>query len=81
MDLEDVMAWRNGEMVLSNGTVAELMNEISRWYDMDIEYAGAVPKKQFYGSLRRDVPLSTVLNALKAYGVNTKVEGKKIIVQ
>jgi transmembrane sensor len=80
-DLEDVIAWRNGEMVLTNGTVTEVMNEISRWYDMDIEYAGAVPDKQFYGSIRRDVPLSTVLNALKAYGVETKLEGKKIIVQ
>lgn len=81
VDLDDVMAWRNGEMVLSNGSVQEIMNEISRWYDMDIEYAGAVPNKQFYGSVQRDVPLSTVLHALEAYGVQTKVEGKKIIVQ
>ena len=81
VDLDDVMAWRNGEMVLTSGSVQEIMNEISRWYDMDIEYAGAVPNKQFYGSVQRDVPLSTVLHALEAYGVQTKVEGKKIIVQ
>ena len=80
-DPDDVMAWRNGEMALSSGSVKEVMNEISRWYDMDIEYAGAVPNKQFYGSVRRDVPLSTVLHALEAYGVQTKVDGKKIIVQ
>ncbi len=81
VDLDDVMAWRNGEMVLTSGSVQEIMNEISRWYDMDIVYAGAIPDKQFYGSVQRDVPLSTVLHALEAYGVQTKVEGKKIIVQ
>lgn len=81
VDLDDVMAWRNGEMVLTSGSVQEIMNEISRWYDMDIVYTGAIPDKQFYGSVQRDVPLSTVLHALEAYGVQTRVEGKKIIVQ
>lgn len=81
VDVDKVMAWRYGKMSLTDVSVQQLMSEISRWYDVDIEYAGAVPSKQFYGSIRRDVPLSTVLHALEAYGVNTKIEGKKIIVQ
>ncbi len=81
VDVDKVMAWRYGKMALTDVSVQQLMSEISRWYDVDIEYAGAVPDKQFYGSIRRDVPLSTVLNALRAYGVETKIEGKKIIVQ
>jgi transmembrane sensor len=80
-DIDKVMAWRNGKMALTDVSVKQLMTEISRWYDVDIEYVGTVPNKQFYGSIHRDVPLSTVLNALKAYGVETKVERKKIIVQ
>ncbi len=76
------MAWRNGRLLaITDVSVRQLMSEISRWYDVDIEYIGTVPDKQFYGTIRRDVPLSTVLHALEAYGVQTKVEGKKIIVQ
>lgn len=81
VNVDKVMAWRNGKIAITDVSVQQLMTEISRWYDMDIEYAGAVPEKQFYGSIRRDVPLSTVLHALEAYGVQTKIEGKKIIVQ
>ncbi len=81
VDLDKVMAWRNGKMVFTDVSVRQLMTEISRWYDVDIEYSGSVPNKQFYGSVSRNVPLSTVLKALKTYGVETKVEGKKIIVQ
>jgi transmembrane sensor len=81
VDIDKVMAWRNGKISLTDVSVKQLMTEISRWYDVDIEYSGTVPNKQFYGSIRRDVPLSTVLNDLKVYGVETKVEGKKIIVQ
>ena len=79
-DLYKIMAWKNGEMVLSNGNLQKLMREISRWYDVDIEFRGNIPDKKFYGSIDRNVPLSSVLKALKAYGIDTKLEGKKIIV-
>ena len=81
VDLDKVMAWRNGKMYFTDVSVRQLMTEISRWYDVDIEYSGSVPNNQFYGSISRDVPLSAVLNALRAYGLETKIEGKKIIVQ
>jgi len=81
VDLEKVIAWKNGEMLLTNNSVKQLMHEISRWYDVDIQYAGPIPDKKFYGSINRNVPLSTVLNGLNAYGVKTTLEGKKIIVQ
>ncbi len=81
VDIDNVMAWRNGKMSFTDVSVRQLMTEISRWYDVDIEYSGSVPNKQFYGSIRRDVPLSTVLNAIRSYGIETKIEGKKIIVR
>ncbi len=81
VNFDKVMAWRNGKISLTGVSVRELMTEISRWYDVDIEYSGSVPDKQLHGTIRRDLPLSKVLNALRAYGVETKIEGKKIIVQ
>ncbi len=81
VDIDKVMAWRNGKMSFTEVSVRQLMAEISRWYDVDIEYSGSVPNKTFYGSISRDVPLSTVLNALRTYGLETKIEGKKIIVR
>jgi transmembrane sensor len=81
VDIDKVMAWKNGKLSFADVSVRQLMTEISRWYDVDIEYSGSVPNKQFYGSIRRDVPLSTVLNAIRSYGVETKIEGKKIIVR
>lgn len=80
-DIDKVMAWRHGKISLTGMSLRQLMTEISRWYDVDIEYSGSVPDKQLHGSIRRDVPLSTVLNALKTYGIETKLEGKKIIIQ
>jgi len=81
VDMEKVIAWKNGEMALANSSVEQIMQEISRWYDVDIKYGGSVPNKGFYGSIDRNVPLSSVLNALKAYGVETRLEGRTIIVE
>src|SRR6202035_5669316 len=67
-NIDKIMSWRNGRIAITDVSVQQLMTEISRWYDVDIEYVGSVPNKQFYGSIRRDVPLSTVLHALEAYG-------------
>ena len=80
VDLDNVMAWQRGKMDLNSETVAQIMREISRWYDVDEEYQGSPPSGKFYGSINRNVPLSSVLHVLKAYGVNTRLEGKKLIV-
>jgi transmembrane sensor len=80
-DLDQVMAWKNGEMALTYGNTQKLMQDISRWYDVDIEYAGKVPEGKFSGSISRNVPLSSILNALKAYGIQTRLEEKKLIIQ
>jgi len=81
VDVGKVIAWKNGEIALNNSSVEQIMQEISRWYDVDIKYAGRIPNKGFYGSIDRTVPLSSVLKALEAYGVKTKLEGKTIIVE
>lgn len=81
VDLESVMAWKNGKLAFSKGSVKELMQEISRWYDVDVRYQGDIPSGGFYGLIDRNVPLTSILKALNAYGVKTRLDNKTIIVQ
>ena len=81
VDLESVMAWKNGKLVFRKGNIQELMREISRWYDVDVRYQGSIPSGKFYGLIDRNIPLATVLHALDSYGIKTSLEGKTIIVQ
>jgi len=76
----NVAAWIHGLLSLKDCSVQEFMNQLSRWYDIDIEYAGKVPQQRFGGMINRNVPLSDVLSALDAGGIHTKLEEKKIIV-
>jgi transmembrane sensor len=80
-DLDYVMAWKNGEMELANGDVKKLFREISRWYDVDVEYHDGIPEGQFAASIKRNLPLSNLLRVLDTYGVQTQLENNKIVVQ
>lgn len=81
VNANEVAAWIHGLLSLNDCSVEEFMNQLSRWYNVDIEYTGkAPPQKNFGGVIERNTPLSNVLSALDAIGIHTKLEGKKIIV-
>lgn len=81
VDTDNVMAWKNGLFSLSGISVEVLMKQISRWYDVEVKFAGTVPSRKFVGSISRNVPLSDVLKALKELGINNRWEGGEVIIQ
>ena len=76
----NIAAWINGFLSLKDCSVQEFMNQLSRWYDVDIEYAGKAPQQRFGGLINRNTPLSDILSVLDTGGIHTRLEGKKIIV-
>lgn len=79
-DIEETIAWKNGLFQFNNSDIHTVMNQISRWYDVAIEYRGRVSEKHFGGYISRESKLSQVLKMLELSGVRFSVEEKKIIV-
>lgn len=80
VDIEQAIAWKNGLFQFSNSDIATVMNQISRWYDVSIEYQSNIPEKHFGGYISRDSKLSQVLKMLELSGVKFIIKEKKIIV-
>ncbi|WP_143306453.1 FecR family protein [Chitinophaga vietnamensis] len=80
VDTEPVIAWTKDKLILSNEDFAGLMRSISRWYDVDIVYAGKVPALRIGGSLHRNVNLSVVLGFLEENGVHYQASGKTVTI-
>lgn len=80
VDVEQTIAWKNGLFQFYNSDMTTVMNQISRWYDISIEYQGAIPEKHFGGFISRDSKLSQVLKMLELSGVKFIIKEKKIIV-
>mgnify|MGYP001797796551 CR=1 FL=1 len=75
------MAWKNGLFQFDGADITAIMNEIGRWYDVDVVYAGNVPVRSFEGKISRDAQLSDVLQLLELSNVTVTTAGTKRIGQ
>lgn len=79
-DIEEVMAWKDGRFQFGGAGIEEVMREITRWYNVEIEYEGNI-RQHFRGGISRNVEVSKVFKMLEATGaVHFKIADKKIIV-
>jgi hypothetical protein len=81
IDLEDVMAWKNGYFKF-NDSLENVMRKISRWYNIEVTYANNVdPSLRFGGKISRYKNLSSALKIMELTGnVHFKVQGRRVTV-
>jgi len=81
VDVDGVVAWKNGLFRFKGADLGTVMRQIARWYDVDVEYQGKVPDYPLVGNIPRNVPVSEILKLLELTGVvHFKIEGKKVTV-
>ncbi|WP_207510446.1 FecR family protein [Longitalea luteola] len=80
VDVDHVIAWKNGYFHFDNENIRAVMKKIARWYDMEVVYKGPVSSEAYGGRIKRNSKLSEVLALLEQNSIHFSVEGKKIIV-
>ena len=79
-DVEQELAWKNGYFIFNKAGIVTIMRQLSRWYDVDVSYAGAVPDNVFVGQIRREETLVGALKILELSGMHFRIEGRRVIV-
>ena len=80
-NIDQAMAWKNGEFRFKETPLKELMRQIGRWYDVDVEYQSNSTDQAFTASLPRMQSVSAMLQLLALTGtVHFKIDNRKIIV-
>lgn len=80
-DIEEITSWKNGSFQFNDASLASIMRQLSRWYDVEVEFVGPIPEYHFKGTISRDTPIAQMFEILKAGGLNFKIEGRRIIVK
>ncbi|KAA8479711.1 FecR family protein [Arcticibacter tournemirensis] len=79
--VSDAIAWKNGLFVFRDNTVREIMEQVARWYDVEIEFQGNVEERTFGGVYSKNRDLAQLLASMELTGlVHFKAEGRRIIV-
>jgi ferric-dicitrate binding protein FerR (iron transport regulator) len=74
-------AWKGGLFRFEGADITTVMTQVSRWYDVDVVYAGEKPSDLFFAEIPRDTRLSNVLKALEmASKLKFRIEENNIIV-
>jgi transmembrane sensor len=81
IDTAEVMAWKEGKFSFGNKTdITAIMQQMARWYDLEISYEGKV-SGYVGGGISRAVPAEMVLSMLTKTGIaKFRIEGRKVIV-
>lgn len=80
-DIDQVMAWRNGAFDFNNAGLVEVMQQLERWYDIEVVYEKNIPNIRFGGKMSRNMRLDGVLRSLGDMGVRFRLEdGRRLVV-
>ena len=80
VDIDKVIAWKEGYFNLEGMSVAELMRQLERWYDIQVVYEQQAPAVKLFGKISRDKSLDAFLQAMSYYEIKFRREGNKLIV-
>jgi transmembrane sensor len=80
VDIEQVIAWKNGQFNFNHTNLSAVLRQLSRWYDIDVKFEGEVPDGSFRGKITKDLNLSQVLVILQEVGVKFRIEGRTLVV-
>lgn len=80
-DTEQAVAWKNGKLLFRNQDIQTIMQQVARWYNVDVEINGNI-NDRFTINVARNVPIEKLLKYIElSGGVHFRIQGKKIIVQ
>ncbi|NML38801.1 FecR family protein [Chitinophaga sp. G-6-1-13] len=80
-DVQEVLAWKEGEFRFRDADISSIMRQAARWYDVEVSYQGPLPSNKFYGVIPRQHNISELLEVLEMTGhVHFRTMGRKIIV-
>ena len=75
------VAWKNGFFHFRQTDIREVMNQLSRWYDIEVSYEADLPGETFSGKMERNVSLGNVLDFLAGSGIKYRLAGRHLVVE
>lgn len=80
VDLENVLAWKNGITAFKDADIHAIMRQVARWYNIKVVYDGKISNRLFTGEVMRNANLSDLLKILEESNIRFKINGNTITV-
>lgn len=74
VNIEEAIAWKNQLFYFDNSDVEAVMRQLSRWYDVKVEYEGKIPQVRLSGEMYRRTNATKVLEILSYFNIKYRIE-------
>lgn len=83
VDVSYVVAWKEGRLRFRDRPLKEIMDFISKWYDVEVIYEDEEVKNYLFGcNFNRHATVEPLLELFQSTGtVHFKIEGKRVVVK
>ncbi|WP_262245690.1 FecR family protein [Parapedobacter soli] len=81
VDVGPFTAWKEGYFHFKSTPFADVIKQMTRWYDIEVVFKGDAPTQTFSGKMSRNVSLKSVLNFFEGSGVDVTLVNGKLMVQ
>lgn len=73
VDVERYTSWKSGYFYFKSTPFNEVMQQLARWYDIEVIYNGGIPHETFSGRMDRDLTLNAVLKLLNVSEIQVQI--------
>lgn len=81
-DPEEALAWKEGYFYFGGKDLRSIMNEITRWYDIDVEYKHAVSDEKYQGGIKRTESIQAVCAVLEGVtGLDIQINNRTLVIK
>lgn len=83
VDSRDAVAWRRGAFLFDNARLEDIMEELGRWYDVEVFFESqAIREERFSVDTRRYTTIDEVLELIESTGtVGVAIKERSVIVK
>jgi len=80
-DIQQQLAWVNGDFIFRGETLESLLRQVARWYDVEVECPAHIRQTRFNGMISRSQPLSVIVKMIQSTKkVKISIQERRLIV-
>jgi ferric-dicitrate binding protein FerR (iron transport regulator) len=77
---EEIVSWKNGYFYFGHSSLREVMRQLARWYDVEVDYRAGRIDVDYEELLTRDHSLNYLVKYFNNNNIDCRLEGRKLVV-
>lgn len=82
-NMEESIAWKNGDFIFNNERLDQVMLRVGRWYDVQVEVDPAIGGMLIWGSISKSEQIDKVLKLVQLTSdhITYRIEGRRVYME